>query len=51
MKSEEAFQRLIMLSAYVPKAREALLARNRKMSFNWRRLIAYLFLSEYGIIN
>ncbi|MBS7646692.1 MAG: DEAD/DEAH box helicase family protein [Candidatus Jordarchaeales archaeon] len=46
MRSEEDFQRLIMLSAYDPKAREALLARNRALKIALNSEAKMRFLAE-----
>lgn len=46
MRSEEDFQRLIMLSAYDPKAREAILARNKALKIALNSEAKMRFLAE-----
>ena len=46
MRSEEDFRRLIMLSAYDPKAREAVLARNRALKIALNSEAKMRFLAE-----
>lgn len=46
MRSEDDFRRLIMLSAYDPKAREALLARNKALKIALNSEAKMLFLAE-----
>ncbi|MGB9960016.1 MAG: DEAD/DEAH box helicase family protein [Candidatus Bathyarchaeales archaeon] len=46
MRSEEDFRRLIMLSAYDPKAREALLARNKALKIALNSEAKMRFLAE-----